>query len=104
MDVPEEDKQSRQDQSRPDVKQHQAENGVHQQNKLPGKGDLIQHTEDKEHAQGQAKVDEGLNVFGKQKQPIFYKKKARLFLFLLYAKQIDYQRLLPLRREPVLSV
>lgn len=68
LNIPEEHIQRRQDQPHADVKADQKTNGVEQQNPPPGKGDPVQNAKQHEHAQGQPKVDEALNIFGKQKQ------------------------------------
>ena len=68
LNVPEEDKQGRQDQAHADVEQHQTGDGVQKADQLPGEGDVVQDTEDEEHTQGQTEVDEGLYVFGEQEQ------------------------------------
>lgn len=72
LDVPEEDKQRRQDQPHADVKQHQTADGVEQHHELPRKRDAVQCAEQEEHAQGQPEVDQGLHVLGKQKQVLGY--------------------------------
>lgn len=68
LNVPEEHIQRRQDQPHADVKADQKANGIEQQNPPPGKGNLVQDTEQHEHAQGQPEVDEALNILGKQEQ------------------------------------
>lgn len=57
LNVPKEHKQRRQDQPHADVEQYQQGDGVQQENQLPGEGDAVQHTEHKEHAQGQAEIN-----------------------------------------------
>ena len=51
-----------------DIEQHQADNRVQQQDEFPGEGDIVQDAEHEEHAECQAEVDEGLDVFGKQEK------------------------------------
>lgn len=63
MDIPEKDKEGGENEPYPDVKQDQHADGVEQANEFPGEGDIVQDTKYKEHAEGQAKVDEGLDVF-----------------------------------------
>ena len=63
LNVPEEDKQGRQDQAHADVEQHQTGDGVQKADQLPGEGDVVQNAEDEEHTQSQAEIDEGLNIF-----------------------------------------
>ena len=60
LNVPEEDKQGRQDQAHADVEQHQTGDGVQKADQLPGEGDVVQNAEDEEHTQSQAEIDEGL--------------------------------------------
>ena len=68
LDVPEKDEHGGENEPHPHVEQHQAADGVEQADKLPGERDAVQHAEHEEHAQGQTEVNEGLHVFGKQKQ------------------------------------
>lgn len=68
LNVPEKHIQRRQDQPHADVEADQKANGVEQQNPPPGEGDPVQNAKQHEHAQGQPKVDEALNIFGKQEQ------------------------------------
>ena len=68
LNVPEEDKKGREDQAYPDIEQHQHANWVEQADELPGKGDIVDHTEHKEDTQGQAEVDESLDILGEKEQ------------------------------------
>ena len=68
LNIPEEHIQGRQNQSQADVEAGQAADGIEQQDPPPGKGDPVQNAKQHEHAQGQPKVDEALNIFGKQEQ------------------------------------
>ena len=68
LDIPEENKQRRQDQSRTDIKQDQAQNRINKANELPGKSNMIQYAEHKKNDQGKSKVDKRLDVFREQKQ------------------------------------
>lgn len=72
LDIPEKDKEGRKDQPHPDVEQDQHTDGVKQADKLPGESNIVQNTKHEKHAEGQVKVDKGLNVFGKQKQVLGY--------------------------------
>ena len=68
MNIPEENEEGGEDKAHPNVKQHQAADGVDQQDELPGEGDVVQDAEHKEHTECQAEVDEGLDVFGEQEK------------------------------------
>ena len=68
LNIPEENEEGGEDKAHPNVKQHQAADGVDQQDELPGEGDVIQDAEHKEHTECQAEVDEGLDVFGEQEK------------------------------------
>ena len=68
LDIPKKDEEGGEDEAHPDVKQDQTADGVHQQDEFPGECDVIQDAEHKEHAEGQAEVDEGLDVFGEQEK------------------------------------
>lgn len=66
MDIPEEDEQGGENEPHPDVEQHQAPHRIEQTDKLPCEGDAVQGAEYKEDTQGQAKVDESLDIFEKR--------------------------------------
>lgn len=68
LDIPEKDKQRREDQPHADVEQHQQGHGVKQEDDLPGECDTVQEAKEDEHDHGQAEVDEGLDIFGKEEQ------------------------------------
>ena len=68
MDILKKHEQSGQDQPYADVEQHQAGDRIEQQDKFPGERDPVQNTEQKEHAEGQAKVDERLHVLREQEE------------------------------------
>ena len=68
LDIPEKDEQRGQNQSYTDVEQHQAGDRIEQQDKFPGERDPVQNTEQKKHAEGQAKVDERLHVLREQEK------------------------------------
>ena len=66
MDISEKNKQRRKDQSNTDVEQHKTADGVQEQDKFPGKRDMVNNTKDEEYAESQAKVNKCLNIFGKK--------------------------------------
>ena len=67
LNIPEKDKQRREDHPRTDIEQYQEADRVHQTDEAPGERDVVQDTEDKEHTERQAEVNQALDVFGKQK-------------------------------------
>jgi len=68
LDVPEEHEQGGENQPHPDVEQQQGADGVKQQEELPGERDAVQDAEQEKDDEGQAEIDEGLDVFGEQEQ------------------------------------
>ena len=68
LDIPEKDEECGEDETHPDVKQDQAADGVHQQDEFPGEGDIVQDAEHEKHTEGQAEVDEGLDILGEQEK------------------------------------
>lgn len=62
MDIPEKDKKGGEDQPYPDVEQNQHADGIKQTDELPSEGDVVQDTEHKKHTEGQAEVNESLNI------------------------------------------
>ena len=66
--VPEEDEQGRQDQPEAEVQEHKAGDRVQEQDKAPGKRDMVDHAEHKEHAQRETEVDEALDVLGEEEE------------------------------------
>ena len=68
LDIPEKDEEGGEDEAHPDIKQDQAANWVHQQDEFPGEGDVVQDAEHEKHAEGQAEIDEGLDILGEQEK------------------------------------
>ena len=68
LDIPKKDEEGGEDEAHPDVKQDQAADGVDQQDEFPGEGDIVQDAEHEEHAEGQAEIDEGLDILGEQEK------------------------------------
>ena len=68
MNIPEKDEKGGEDKAHPDVKQHQAADGVHQQDEFPGEGNIVQDTEHEKHTECQAEIDEGLDILGEQEK------------------------------------
>lgn len=68
LDISEKDEEGGEDEAHPDVKQDQAADRVHQQDEFPGEGDIVQDAEHEKHTEGQAEVDEGLDILGEQEK------------------------------------
>ena len=68
LHVPEEDIQRREDHAHAEIEEQKKDDRVNEHNQPPREGDMVQNAEEKEHDQGQAEVDEALDVFGHQEQ------------------------------------
>ena len=72
LNIPEENKQSRENHSCTGVKQHQKTDRVQQADEAPCERDAIQDAENEEHAERQPEVNQALDVFGEQEQVFWY--------------------------------
>lgn len=72
LHIPEEDEERGKNQTKPDVEEHQATNRKEKKKEMPAECNSVDETEQEEHAESQAKVNQGLNVFREQEQILRY--------------------------------
>ena len=68
LDIPEENKHSRENQTDPNIEHKKKDNRIQEHDELPGEGDMVNDTKNEEDTQSQAKVNECLNVPTKEKE------------------------------------
>lgn len=68
LNVAEKNEQGRQHQPHADVEQHQQRYGIEKKDELPRESNMVDQTKNEKDDKSQAKIDEGLTVFGEEKQ------------------------------------